>query len=137
MVYCATKKFAVEILLVEDDLDDVDFFRATFEDEPDRFIITTLSDGEKAITYFRFTYTLPDIIVLDLNLPRIDGREVLKMLRTDSRLAAIPVLIYTTSRSERDKEYCDRYSVEKYITKASTFQGLKSISEAIHELTDN
>lgn len=97
----------VEILLVEDDAGDVELTTEALEDSKLRINLNVVRDGVEAIAYLRkqgeyASSKRPDLILLDLNLPRKDGREVLQEIKNDSNLKQIPVVILTTSDTEED-----------------------------------
>src|SRR5664280_967820 len=97
----------VEILLVEDNEGDVGLIEEVFEEAKIRNNLHVAEDGEEAALYLhgegKFSgFPRPDIILLDLNLPKKDGREVLREIKEDSNLKNIPVIILTTSQAERD-----------------------------------
>jgi DNA-binding response OmpR family regulator len=91
------------ILLVDDDEDDRKlFFEVTREVDKDIACIAA-RDGQQALTYLRDrTHELPDFIFLDLRMPGMSGEQFLKEIKQDSRLAAVPVIVYTTSRDEKE-----------------------------------
>lgn len=98
---------AVEILLVEDNPGDVRLTQEALKDSKVFHHLNVVRDGEAAIHYLRHEHTFektvrPDIIFLDLNLPKKDGRQVLEEIKTDEGLREIPVVILTTSRAEHD-----------------------------------
>ncbi len=86
-------------------------------------------DGDKLLDYLNRsggtsdleTYPLPDLILLDLNMPRMDGRQILKTLKTNNRFRSIPAIILTTSRDLEDVKACYDLGANSYITKQSTF----------------
>lgn len=98
------------ILLVEDDPEDQELSRRALQDDVVRTDLHVVSDGEAALDYLhnrgafadRRSAPRPDLMLLDLNLPRIDGREVLRQMRADPQLRRIPVVVFTTSRQEED-----------------------------------
>jgi two-component system, chemotaxis family, response regulator Rcp1 len=112
----------VEILLVEDNPGDV---RLTIEALKEGKVTNNLrvaKDGEEALDclYLRSSFSKgprPDIILLDLNLPKKDGREVLKIIKTDDKLKQIPVVVLTTSKAEEDILKSYDYHANCYITK--------------------
>ena len=108
----------IAILLVEDDPGDVLLVREAFADNKVRNEITVASDGVYALERLRDPeQPLPDLILLDLNLPRKDGREVLAEVRADPRLTAIPVVILTTSDAEADVLRSYELHANAYVTK--------------------
>src|SRR5690625_5928098 len=97
----------IDILLVEDDPGDVLMTEEAFADYKVANRLSVVSDGESAMAFLRqegeyAEAPTPDLILLDLNLPRMDGREVLAEIKNDSRLRRIPVVILTTSEAEED-----------------------------------
>jgi CheY-like chemotaxis protein len=97
----------VEILLVEDNEGDVILIDEILEEAKIRNILHIAKDGEAAMHFFhgegKFSgSTLPDLILLDLNLPKKDGREVLREIKEDDVLKSIPLVILTTSGAEKD-----------------------------------
>ena len=96
-----------EILLVEDNPGDADLTRETLQDSKLLNHMSVVNNGVEAMAYLRragkyVDATRPDLILLDLNLPKKDGREVLAEIKTDERLRRIPVVVLTTSSAEQD-----------------------------------
>lgn len=97
----------IEILMIEDNLGDTDLIREGLETCKIYNRLNVVEDGEKALAYLRkegpyANASRPDLILLDLNLPRIDGREVLAEIKGDKALMRIPVVILTSSKAEED-----------------------------------
>ncbi|MDI5942968.1 response regulator, partial [Micromonospora sp. DH15] len=97
----ADGKSPIEVLLVEDDPGDVLMTQEAFEEHKLRNRLTVVSDGAEALAYLRregkyADAVAPDLILLDLNLPRRDGREVLEEIKQDEQLCRIPVVVLTT-----------------------------------------
>lgn len=93
----------IQILLVEDNPGDVRLVRESLRENKFFAELTVFSDGEEAINHLKNTKeSLPDIILLDLNLPKKDGREVLLEIKTDYILKTIPVVVLTSSNAEED-----------------------------------
>lgn len=117
-----TKGKPVEILLVEDNAGDVRLTREALKDAKVLNTLHVARDGEEA-TEFLFRKgkhadaPRPDIIILDLNLPRKDGREVLAEIKADKELKRIPVVILTTSKSEEDVLKSYNLHANCYVTK--------------------
>jgi two-component system, chemotaxis family, response regulator Rcp1 len=100
-------KTAPEVLLVDDNPADIDLTSEVLAKSKRHFHVNVVSDGTEAISFLRrqgeyAKAPVPDLVVLDLNLPRKDGREVLSDLKTDPALAKIPVVIFTTSQANSD-----------------------------------
>jgi two-component system, chemotaxis family, response regulator Rcp1 len=128
----------IEILLVEDNPGDVDLTKEALQDAKIRNRLHVVDDGAKAVDflYKRGAYVdvpRPDIILLDLNLPRKDGRQVLKEIKTDPQLAEIPVVILTTSQAEEDILRSYQLHANCYITKPVDFKQFMHVVKSIEE----
>ena len=116
----------VEILLVEDNKGDVGLIEEVFEEAKIRNNLHVAEDGEEAMLYLRgkgkFSGSLrPDIVILDLNLPNKDGREVLREIKEDNNLKNIPVIILTSSIAEKDILRAYELNANAYVTKPLDF----------------
>ncbi|MFF7340963.1 response regulator [Streptomyces sp. NPDC008163] len=112
----------IEVLLVEDDPGDELMTREAFEDNKIRNTLHVVRDGEEALDflYRRGAHTgapRPDLILLDLNLPKYDGRQVLEQIKQDQELALIPVVVLTTSSAEEDILRSYKLHANAYVTK--------------------
>jgi CheY-like chemotaxis protein len=113
----------ISILLVEDDPGDVVLVREAFEHNKVRNELRVASDGVYALEALRDeSIPLPDLILLDLNLPRMDGRELLSEIRADPRLTRIPVVVLTTSDAEADIVRSYELHANAYVTKPVDLQ---------------
>ena len=113
----------ISILLVEDDPGDVVLVREAFEHNKVRNELRVASDGVYALEVLREqSVPLPDLILLDLNLPRMDGRELLSEIRADPRLTRIPVVVLTTSDAEADIVRSYELHANAYVTKPVDLQ---------------
>ncbi|WP_371602062.1 response regulator [Streptomyces sp. NBC_01220] len=112
----------IEVLLVEDDPGDELMTREAFEDNKIRNTLHVVRDGQEALDflYRRGGYgdaPRPDLILLDLNLPRYDGRQVLEQIKQDPELSLIPVVVLTTSSAEEDILRSYKLHANAYVTK--------------------
>lgn len=112
----------IDVLLVEDDPGDELMTREAFEDNKIRNNLHVVRDGEAALDflYRRGEHTSaprPDLILLDLNLPKYDGRQVLEKIKSDSDLQDIPVVVLTTSAAEEDILRSYKLHANAYVTK--------------------
>ena len=128
----------MDILLVEDNPGDVRLAREALQDVQMMARLHVVSDGQKAISYLRkegdFSEAVrPDLIILDLNLPRKDGREVLAEIKKDRRLRRIPVVVFTTSKAEQDVVNAYELHANCFISKAvdwdSSCDAVRSIQQ--------
>ena len=113
------------ILHVEDDPDDVELLQNAFQDIPTLPKVKVIREGHKVLPWLEHQDTLPDVIVMDLNLPKMHGKEILAAIKSNDKLKDIPIVILTTSSSKEDKKYCLDHGVITYITKPSTVQGFR------------
>ena len=117
------------LLHVEDENDTALVFRAAVAQADIRLSVYRVSDGEQALVYLRRLepYTAvprPDLVFLDLNMPRVDGWQVLVAMRDDESLRSIPVVVLTTSSHRADKERAYALGAKHYITKPAAFDVL-------------
>jgi chemotaxis family two-component system response regulator Rcp1 len=114
----------VDVLLVEDSPGDVRLTREAFRSADSTPHLHVASDGVEAMTFLRQEgehqqAPRPDLILLDLNLPRMDGREVLALIKQDDSLKTIPIIILTTSEAEADVKRSYELQASCYLTKPS------------------
>jgi len=126
----------VEILLVEDNKGDVGLIEEVFEEAKIKNNIHVAEDGEEAVLYLRGIGKFsgsprPDIIILDLNLPKKDGREVLREIKEDKSLHSIPVIVLTTSNAEKDILEAYNLHANAYVTKPIDFDHFITVVESI------
>ncbi|MBR7833434.1 response regulator [Actinospica durhamensis] len=112
----------IDVLLVEDDPADELITREAFADNKIGNTLHVVRDGQEALDFLfrRGAHTAavrPDLILLDLNLPKYDGREVLQQIKTDVDLSSIPVVVLTTSSAEEDVLRSYRLHANAYVTK--------------------
>ena len=128
----------VEILLVEDSPSDAALTREALEKGKIANNLNCVGDGVEALEYLnrqgKFANAKrPDLIMLDLNMPRKDGKEVLKELKSDPSLKTIPVIVLTTSRAEQDVLQSYQLSANCYITKPVDFKSFIDVVKSIEQ----
>ena len=128
----------IELLLVEDSPGDVDLTIEALKEAKVANKLSVVNDGAKALDFLRRKGTFagsprPDLILLDLNLPKIDGRELLKQIKADPDLRRIPVVVLTTSNAEEDIMKSYDYHVNCYITKPVDFEQFMKVIRSIEE----
>ena len=129
----------VEILLVEDNPDDLELTLSTFREHHLVNRIQVARDGAEALEFLfctgdfagRDPHSGPRLVLLDLKLPKVDGQEVLRQVKTDPRTRAIPVVVLTSSREERDLLESYQLGVNSYLVKPV---GFENFSEAVQRL---
>ena len=128
----------IEVLLVEDDPGDVLMTQEAFADHKVRNNLTVVADGAEALSYLRregayANAVRPDLILLDLNLPRRDGREVLEEIKKDDELCQIPVVVLTTSSADEDILRSYQLHANAYVTKPVDFERFLAVIRQIDE----
>ena len=128
----------LEILLVEDNKGDIGLITEFFIDSKIRTNLHIAEDGEEAISFLRgkdrfLGSPLPDIIILDWNLPKKDGSEVLKEIKENNNLKNIPVIILTTSSAEKDTARAYDLHANAYIVKPLDFDEFMTVIGSIQD----
>ena len=128
----------IDVLLVEDDPGDTLMIREAFEHNKVRNTLTAVTDGVEAMRLLRregeyAEAPRPDLILLDLNLPRKDGREVLAEIKGDPQLCTIPVVVLTTSQAEEDVLRSYQLHANAYVTKPVDFDRFIEVVRQIDE----
>lgn len=129
---------AIDVLLVDDDPGDTLMIREAFAHNKVRNDLAAVADGVQAMQYLRregeyADAPRPDLILLDLNLPRKDGREVLAEIKSDPELATIPVVVLTTSHAEEDILRSYQLHANAYVTKPVDFERFIEVVRQIDE----
>ncbi|MFT5884172.1 MAG: CheY-like chemotaxis protein [Arcticibacterium sp.] len=120
-------KKTTHILIAEDDLDDQLLLKSAFGENQSSCQVTFVADGEQLLNHLKEgnkDNKLPDLILLDLNMPKIDGREVLKQIRADTELSHIPVLIISTSSAEGEIKAAYSLGASAYLVKPASYEKL-------------
>jgi len=128
---------AISILLVEDNPDDVEITRRALEKGRVRNELTVARDGQEALDILSAAKNgdahCPGLILLDLNLPKVDGREVLEKIKADPKLKRIPVVVLTVSTHEEDVVRSYDLGVNTYIAKPVRFEDFIKVVTTIKE----
>lgn len=121
-----------KILYVDDDADDRLFFSDAIHEIDEKIECTEAVNGEDALQYLIGTSILPDILFLDINMPKMNGFELMQRLNADSLLQTIPVIVISTSNIQSDRERLLSLGVDDFIVKPSSSGVLlKEISRVI------
>ena len=124
----------IEILLVEDNADDVDLTRESLKGTQLKYNLHVAEDGMEAMGFLRregkhIGVPRPDLILLDLKLPRKDGHEVLREIKDDQILKRIPVVVFTTSQDERDVLKAYNHYASCYVVKPMDLNQLLEVAK--------
>ena len=136
------KKNEIRILLVEDNEGDILLTLEALREARIGNEVDVVKDGDRAVQFlkkegeFKDAYT-PDLILLDINLPRMDGFEVLAVIKNDERLSVIPVIMLTTSDSEKDILESYKHHANCYITKPVNFENFMNVIQTIKDFWIN
>lgn len=112
----------LKVLLIEDDTIEVMKMHRALSTLEEKHTIVEASNGEVALSILQQNNTLPDIILLDLNMPKINGIEFLTILKNDERLKYIPTIILTTSNNQRDLLSCYNLGIAGYVLKPLKYE---------------
>jgi chemotaxis family two-component system response regulator Rcp1 len=128
----------IEVLLVEDSPGDVRLTQEAFRDANTSIRLQVAVDGVEAMALLRregiyLHAARPDLILLDLNLPKMDGREVLRRIKRDDSLKTIPTIILTTSDAEADIAKCYQLQANCYLSKPGQLDAFESLMNSIND----
>lgn len=128
------------ILLVEDNIDDHDALVRSFKKANLETEVTWCRNGQEAMNYLSHQNAkggadqpAPELVLLDLNMPGVDGRKTLNFIKQNNALKAIPVVVLTTSNSEGDVAFCYQAGANSYIQKPVDLEGLLKVAKRIKD----
>ena len=121
----------LKILLIEDDPDDVELLETAFKDNDVAADFLVISQGDKVLPYLLAADTLPDIMLLDLNLPKVHGGDVLASVKAAKPLSEMPVIMLTTSSAQSDIEFCLNAGADYYFTKPTRLNDFAAIVKTV------
>ncbi len=121
----------ISVFLVDDDSDDTLLFNEVLNEVNPSVELICATNGQEAISMLTGNKIEPDIIFLDLNMPRMDGKECLRLIKASPDTSAIPVIMYTTSSMPKDIQEAIAYGATCFITKPSSLKELKHILASI------
>ncbi|MGP0089813.1 MAG: response regulator [Xanthobacteraceae bacterium] len=128
----------IQVLLVEDNPGDAHLMREALDGSILQIELSVVTDGVQAMAFLNrrgsFAQALrPDLILLDLNLPKKDGRQVLADIKSDSALRSIPVIILTSSDAENDLTNSQALGASHYLVKATDLRSLQGIAHSVEQ----
>lgn len=127
----------IQIFLIEDDVDDIELLEVSLKDNKVEYSMDVVMEGDKVEDYLMNCKKLPNIIVMDFNLPRVHGREIIKQIKSNQEFRDIPLLVLTTSTAREDIEYSYKMGADSFITKPTTIQGFNATVGTIVQLAGN
>jgi CheY-like chemotaxis protein len=122
------------VLIVDDDADDREIIRDAFLTKYKDSDYVFIENGEKLMEYLENCDQLPALIMLDLNMPGKDGREALKEIKNNTGFRQIPIIVFSTSSSHKDRQISYELGANCFITKPDTFNKLIDLAESIGRL---
>lgn len=117
------------ILWADDDTDDLYIVKEVMENIDDKHRVIEATDGRQALDYLNSIDTpskLPCLVVLDINMPVLNGKETLAVIRSEERFKSVTVAVFTTSSSEKDRLFCEQFGVEMF-SKPHTYAGFEEM----------
>lgn len=131
--------YKVQILVVEDNPADVELLRRALSSAKLDYELTVLDDGAEALAYVRqqgdySAVNAPDLAVLDMNLPKHDGLEVLTAMRASPKFTEVPVAILSSSSSPRERARMEKLNLGRYLTKPPELEAFLKIGDTLKEL---
>ena len=121
------------IIFADDDADDLELLTGFFKQYNRSVHVLEFRDGKEVLMFlddFAISANQPLAIVLDINMPRINGREALVAIRKNQHLKHIPVVIYTTSSSQSDRDFCEKYKAS-WINKPYNMEEVRSVARIL------
>jgi CheY-like chemotaxis protein len=121
-----------KILITDDDSDDVELLTDSLQEENYRGELEAFKNGRELLQYLeQEARNISTLILLDLNMPVMNGYETLKMLKKDNRFSKIPVIVITSSAKTEDEKFCQELGCEDYIRKPFSLSGYKSLAQKV------
>ncbi len=124
-------KERMKILLIEDDADDVELLQEALSNNGLEYDMHVINDGAEVAPYLKRMTESPDIIVMDLNLPKVHGKDILKGIKSSPLYSGIPVVVLTTSSSVQDKNYTLGLGANDFLIKPTNTSGLYHVVSVI------
>lgn len=125
------------VIFADDDADDLELITGFFKQYNQNINVLEFKDGKEVMKFlddFAINAT-PLLIVLDINMPRLNGRETLAAIRKHPKYQYIPVVVYTTSSSKADEDYCRQLGAS-WVSKSTTIEGVKQVAKVLAEFCD-
>lgn len=115
-------------------MDDIELLQESLKDNNISFTMTVVREGDKVSFHLKECTMLPHVIVMDFNLPKVHGKDILKTIKSFDGFKDVPLLVLTTSTAKDDIDYSYKMGADKYLTKPSSIKGFNDTVAAIVEL---
>lgn len=120
------------VLIVDDDADDVESFESIAKEVSPNMQITSARNGVELFKVLK-TKPTPDLIVLDLNMPLMNGYQCLKQIRKNEKFFPVKIMVYTTSSNKADIDYCMKNGADYYVVKPGTTAGVRTLLKELSQ----
>ncbi len=121
----------INILLIEDDQDDIELLQEALRENGVNARFEVLMQGNRIVSWLEQPSMMPDVVIMDLNLPKMHGREVLQLIKEQQRFQHVPVMVLTTSSQEEEKRYCLEHGASYFKSKPATNEGFVDLVKTI------
>lgn len=128
-----------KILLVDDDIEDREIIQDALGDLGHASIVHYEEDGEKALAFLEDAFqndTLPAMVILDLNMPRLNGTQTLRLLKKDDRFKHLPVVIYSTSLNRIERDECLALGAHSYVIKPASYRDTIATAQRFYDMSN-
>ena len=126
----------INIFLIEDDQDDKEFLEVALTDNKVEYNLEFINRGDLIIEWLEKAQSDPDIIIMDLNLPKLHGKEVICRIKENEKYKKVPFLVLTTSSSSADKLYCLDKGADRFMTKPADTEGFANLVKVVTQLAN-
>lgn len=134
LLTCTMNNFEKQwVIVVDDDEDDRFIIQQAFKQQSHEYLLQALASGQELFWVLDQSITLPALLLLDLNMPLMDGFEVLARLRTHSSYSSIPIVILTTSEADVDRQRAQNLGANNFMTKPPTLDELTKVVNQLRE----
>jgi CheY-like chemotaxis protein len=124
------------ILYAEDDYDDFESVKEALNQITDQQTLVHAKNGEEAVSYIEQAEALPSLVVLDLNMPIMDGKEVLQWMKDSDDYKDIPIMVFTTSSREEDIKLCQRHACT-FFRKPTLYRDLLHVAQTMLQMSES
>ena len=121
----------LKILLIEDDTDDIELLEEALKDNNVTYSLELIMQGDKVQPWLDKEGEHPDIIILDFNIPKLHGREILQLIKSSDFFKKVPLIVLTTSAAKEDLEYSLAMGADHFITKPSSIMAFNNAIQTI------